>query len=146
MDDLKGETSHTPPASSANALRRMQTQRQSKTRPELELVNALEAAGFRVETNQRVVAGVRRSADCVLRAQLVAVFVDGCFWHCCPQHATWPKANAEFWRPKLRGNVERDRNTDAAFAANGWTVIRVWEHEPVADAVERVVRAAQGES
>ena len=73
----------------------------------------------------------------------VVVFVDGCFWHGCPDHGTWPAANAEFWREKIETNRLRDRDTDARMAEVGWTVVRVWEHEdPVAaaDRVERLVR------
>lgn len=62
------------------------------------------------------------------RAQ-VAVFVDGCFWHGCPLHATWPKSNAEFWRNKIERNRTRDRETDARLGDAGWIVIRVWEHD-----------------
>jgi DNA mismatch endonuclease (patch repair protein) len=75
----------------------------------------------------------------------VAVFVDGCFWHGCPEHATWPVHNAEFWREKIETNRLRDRDTDARFAAAGWTVVRVWEHEnpeSAADHVESHVRRA----
>ena len=73
----------------------------------------------------------------------VAVFVDGCFWHSCPLHATTPKANREWWKEKLEANVVRDGATDEALTAGGWHVIRVWEHEPVktaADGIEAAVR------
>lgn len=66
------------------------------------------------------------------------VFVDGCFWHVCPEHATWPKANAGWWRRKLRKNVERDRDTDERLRALGWAVERVWEHEAAEDAADRI--------
>jgi len=69
----------------------------------------------------------------------VAVYVDGCFWHGCPEHGTWPKANAEWWREKLTRNQARDRDTDEQLVARGWRVVRVWEHERVSDAVARVV-------
>lgn len=70
--------------------------------------------------------------------------IDGCFWHSCPDHATLPKANAGWWLDKLRRNVERDRETDALFRADGWLVLRFWEHESpqkVADVIEHHVRA-----
>lgn len=60
----------------------------------------------------------------------VAVFVDGCFWHGCPRHATWPKKNAEFWRAKILANQQRDHDTDERLRAEGWKVVRAWEHEP----------------
>jgi DNA mismatch endonuclease (patch repair protein) len=68
----------------------------------------------------------------------VAVFVDGCFWHSCPEHATYPKANQEWWAAKLAGNVARDRDTDARLGLAGWTVIRIWEHESAAEAADRI--------
>jgi DNA mismatch endonuclease, patch repair protein len=80
----------------------------------------------------------RRRADVVFTRLRVAIFVDGCFWHCCPQHATSPKANSEWWRTKLEGNVARDRDTDARLEEHGWIVIRVWEHEPAAEAADRI--------
>lgn len=67
--------------------------------------------------------------DFVFRAQKVAVFVDGCFWHGCPIHGAKPKANAEFWEKKLAGNVLRDQRATKALEAGGWVVVRVWEHE-----------------
>jgi DNA mismatch endonuclease (patch repair protein) len=73
----------------------------------------------------------------------VAVFVDGCFWHGCPKHATWPKANARWWREKIETNIRRDRDTDAVLKDAGWAVLRFWEHadeEKAALAVERAVR------
>jgi DNA mismatch endonuclease (patch repair protein) len=77
----------------------------------------------------------------------VAVFVDGCFWHGCPSHATWPKNNAEFWREKIETNRLRDRDTDRRLSVAGWLVVRVWEHEDIdtaADRLERIVRDRRG--
>jgi DNA mismatch endonuclease (patch repair protein) len=71
----------------------------------------------------------------------VAVYVDGCFWHSCPEHGTRPKANAEWWASKLAANVERDRNTDESLAAAGWLALRVWEHEDPLEAADRVEQA-----
>lgn len=89
---------------------------------------------------------MRRRADLVLRATKVAVFVDGCFWHCCPRHATWPRTNAAWWRAKLRANVARDRDTDRSLRARGWMVVRVWEHEAPHRAAARIVRAVSRRS
>ncbi|MEU3406786.1 hypothetical protein ABZ766_22985 [Streptomyces sp. NPDC006670] len=85
--------------------------------------------------------GVRREADIVFGPARVAVFVDGCFWHGCPLHATWPKNNSDFWRAKIEGNRRRDLDTDARFAEAGWLVLRVWEHEGVDEAAARVIQA-----
>jgi DNA mismatch endonuclease (patch repair protein) len=74
----------------------------------------------------------------------VAVFVDGCFWHGCPEHHTVAQANAEYWAEKVQRNCERDAETDAILIENGWTVIRVWEHEPVSQIVQRISAAVRG--
>ncbi len=69
------------------------------------------------------------------------MFVDGCFWHGCDEHGTWPKQNADWWREKIEANQRRDRDTDARLRAAGWTVIRVWEHENAVTAADRIVEA-----
>lgn len=84
--------------------------------------------------------GLNRRADVVFGPAKVAIFVDGCFWHACPEHGSAPKANSEWWAEKLRTNVERDRDTDARLTAAGWTVLRIWEHEPPVAAAELVAR------
>jgi DNA mismatch endonuclease (patch repair protein) len=68
----------------------------------------------------------------------VAVFVDGCFWHGCPEHHTVAKANAEFWARKVQGNRDRDNQTNMHLVAAGWTVVRVWEHQPAKQAAEQI--------
>lgn len=125
----------------------MSRQASRDTRPELLLRRRLHALGLRYTVHRRPVPNVRRTADIVFSRARVAVFVDGCFWHGCPEHATAPKTNAEWWTTKLARNVERDRETDALLAAAGWSVIRVWEHELPGEAAERVqalVEAARG--
>ncbi|WP_371403461.1 very short patch repair endonuclease [Kribbella sp. NBC_00662] len=127
----------TPAATS----QRMSRQKSRNTRVEVELRKRLHGAGLRYRVHRRPVLGVRREADVVFTAARVAVFVDGCFWHGCPLHATWPKTNAEFWREKIDGNRRRDANTDARLAEAGWLVVRVWEHEGVDAAAARIERA-----
>lgn len=85
--------------------------------------------------------GLRGRANLAFPRQWVAVMEDGCFWHGCPPHATWPKENAAWWREKVEGNVARDRDTDTKLVAAGWLGIRVREHENPADAANRVVAA-----
>lgn len=88
----------------------------------------------------------RRRADLLFPGRQVAVFVDGCFWHSCPQHASVPASNRQWWVDKLKGNVDRDRDTDNRLREQGWTVLRFWEHEDlvaVVDVVETAVRAAR---
>jgi DNA mismatch endonuclease, patch repair protein len=86
---------------------------------------------------------MRRRTDVAFPARKVAVFVDGCFWHGCPQHGTWPRANAAWWRAKIEGNAARDRDTDARLTAAGWAVLRFWEHEGAAGAAAAVARAVR---
>jgi DNA mismatch endonuclease (patch repair protein) len=108
------------------------------TRPEIQIRRLLHARGLRYRVDRSVLAGVRRRADIVFPAVRVVVFVDGCFWHGCPEHATWPKSNAEFWREKIETNKRRDRDTDQRLVAAGWRVVHVWEHENAAEAADRV--------
>jgi DNA mismatch endonuclease (patch repair protein) len=133
--------SERPAASSADALRRMRGQARRDTKPELALRRELHRRGRRFRVDLPPIAGMRRRADVVFPRLRVAVYVDGCFWHRCPEHATDPKANAEWWQEKLAGNVHRDRDTDARLAAAGWTVVRIWEHQ-TADQAADLVEAA----
>jgi DNA mismatch endonuclease (patch repair protein) len=116
--------------------------RRTGTGPELALRSALHRLGYRYRSDHLVRAdGVRVHADLAFTRWRVAVFVDGCFWHGCPSHGTQPRANAAYWQPKLATNRERDRRVDRALTAAGWSVVRIWEHESAADAVDAVVAA-----
>jgi DNA mismatch endonuclease (patch repair protein) len=120
----------------------MRSNRGVDTKPEKALRGAVHALGLRYRKNFAVVAGdVRVRPDLVFTAKKICVFVDGCFWHRCPEHATNPKANSEYWAPKLLANVDRDLRVNTALRSAGWLVIRVWEHEDPLEAAERV-RAA----
>jgi DNA mismatch endonuclease, patch repair protein len=132
---------HVPPASSPLARRRMQNTPRRDTPAELALRQELHRRGLRYRVDIRPVANLPRRADIVFRRAKVAVFCDGCYWHGCPEHATWPKHNAEWWRHKIEANWRRDRDTDAKLAAAGWSVIRVWEHEDPASAAEAIQAA-----
>lgn len=117
----------------------MQRQARSDTKPELELRRRLHGRGWRYRVDYAPLPDDRRrKADIVFTRRTVAVFVDGCFWHRCPRHATLPKSNRDWWEAKLQRNVDRDRDTDRRLRELGWTVVRVWEHEPVEEAVGRV--------
>lgn len=124
--------------SSPEASHRMKRVRQRDTSVESALRRELHALGLRYRVQIPILTKPRRVADVAFSGVRVAVFVDGCFWHGCPVHATWPKQNAEFWRSKIVANQERDRDTDARLCADGWEVIRVWAHEPPAAAAERI--------
>ncbi|WP_078866448.1 very short patch repair endonuclease [Streptomyces sp. NRRL S-1448] len=136
-----------PPVSpsSAGVSARMSRQGRRDTEPERAVRRLLYAAGLRYRLQRRVPGMARRTIDIAFPGPRIAVFLDGCFWHGCPEHATSPKANAEWWRAKLEGNVARDAETNAHLEAAGWTVLRFWEHESpetVAEYVARAVREA----
>ncbi|NUK07535.1 very short patch repair endonuclease [Streptomyces lunaelactis] len=112
------------------------------TAPEIAVRKLLHAAGLRYRVNVPVPGMRRRTIDIVFGRAKVAVFLDGCFWHGCPQHATQPKSNAEWWRTKLDKNMARDRETTEHLEAQGWTVLRFWEHENP-DSIARAVAHAR---
>lgn len=85
----------------------------------------------------------RRTIDVAFTKVRVAVFVDGCFWHGCPEHGTKPRSNSEWWRTKLAANRARDDDTDRLMEELGWTVVRIWEHEAVEIAADRVAAAVR---
>ena len=122
--------------------RRMRANRRTDTRPERELRSALHALGLRFRKDHPVRAGGRLvRPDVVFTGQRLAVFLDGCYWHACPEHGTRPSRNRGYWSEKLARNVSRDQAVNAALGAAGWQVIRIWEHEPRQQAAEGVARA-----
>lgn len=121
----------------------MRANRGRDTKPEMLLRSHLHAMGLRYRVAQRPIPGLRRTADLVFRAARVAVFVDGCYWHGCPEHHRPARTNQEFWTTKIDGNKRRDAETDRLLTEAEWHVIRIWEHDPVADAAERVAGAVR---
>lgn len=115
-------------------------QRRRDTRPELAIRRLVHARGLRYRVDASL-PGMRRRADLLFSSARVAVFVDGCFWHACPEHGTQPKSNAAWWAEKIQNNIHRDRDTDQRLAADGWTVIRVWEHEAPETAADQIAAA-----
>lgn len=136
--DAYPPTPPVPPATSPAVRRRMQATRGRDTAPELAIRRELHRRGLRYRVDAAPLATLRRRADIVFRRKRVAVFVDGCFFHGCPEHGTRPKANADFWRAKIAANRARDMDTTERLSQAGWIVVRVWEHEPVLEAVERI--------
>src|SRR4051812_36672601 len=120
----------------------MKGNRKRDTGPERALRSALHALGmrYRVDHSISVPGGRAIRADVAFPRARLAVFVDGCFWHVCPQHGTAPRANATYWTPKLRRNVERDREVDDRLVRAGWTVLRFWEHEDPNDSAHEIRR------
>jgi DNA mismatch endonuclease (patch repair protein) len=127
------------PGRSAN----MRAIRRTDTKPEIVLRRALHKLGYRYRKDYRLDldSGKRVRPDIAFTARRVAVFVDGCFWHACPEHGRNPAVNDWYWAPKLRRNVERDRAADEALAGAGWQVVRLWEHESLEASVAAVIAA-----
>lgn len=140
----KTENQRVPGPSSEAVSRRMSATGQRDTRPEKGIRKRLFARGLRYRVDYPVLGKPRRRGDIVFPGAKVAVFVDGCFWHGCPVHGTWPKENAEFWRAKIEANRARDADTNRRLEALGWTVVRVWAHEDAEEAAERVARIVEG--
>ena len=121
----------------------MRSNRGRDTSPELALRRRLHRLGLRYRVNERPIVSLRRTADLVFTRWRLVVFVDGCFWHSCPEHGSLPAARREWWAEKLARTVERDRETNEALENAGWTVLRVWEHEDPDEAALRVVAALE---
>lgn len=136
----RSEGTSRPKASSMAVRRRMQSTPQRDTPAELRIRQLLHGMGLRYSVDAKPMTDSPRRADVMFRRAQVAVFVDGCFWHGCSEHGTWPKANAHFWRSKILANIQRDADTNDRLRDHGWLVIRVWEHEDPAVAAERIAR------
>jgi DNA mismatch endonuclease, patch repair protein len=132
-----------PGASSVAVSRRMSVAPRRDTGCELLLRRRLHAAGMRYRVNYPVPGNRRRTIDVAFTRARVAVFVDGCFWHGCPEHGTQPRANARWWSQKLAANQARDADTTALLEAAGWSVVRVWEHSDPAEAAQLVIDAVR---
>jgi DNA mismatch endonuclease (patch repair protein) len=131
-----------PEAGSAAVRAVMRANRKIDTKPELLLRRALYRAGVRYRVNLRIKAeGGPVRPDVTFPRRRLAVFVDGCFWHRCPEHGLLPKSNTQYWAPKLNMNVVRDQSVNERLSRGGWSVIRVWEHEDPSEAASRVLAA-----
>ena len=128
-------------ASSDHARRTMVANKRRDTKPELALRSMLHSRGLRFRVDCSPLKGVRSRADIVFSKAKIAVFVDGCFWHGCPEHFIMPKTNAEYWSAKICRNAARDAAVNQTLADDGWTVIRVWEHEDASAAADRIEAA-----
>ncbi|MFJ8859535.1 very short patch repair endonuclease [Streptomyces sp. NPDC102451] len=131
--------------SSPGVSARMSRQARRDTAPEVAVRKLLHASGYRYRLNERVPHMPRRTIDIAFTRAKVAVFLDGCFWHGCPEHATQPKSNAEWWRQKLARNMARDVETTEHLTTAGWTVLRFWEHEAPLRVAEQVAKAVDRE-
>jgi DNA mismatch endonuclease (patch repair protein) len=123
----------------------MSRARRRDTAPEVAIRREAHRRGLRYRVDSALPGLPRRRADMVFLRRRIAVFVDGCFWHSCPVHATTPTANREWWVAKLQRNEQRDRHTDEHLRGLGWTVLRFWEHEDAVAAVDVIDRVVRGD-
>ena len=128
-------SSRRPVPSSAVVSAQMSRMPRASTGPELRLRRALHAAGLRFRVHDRSLPG---TPDIVFSKARLAIFVDGCFWHACPDHGVLPKNNREWWQQKLDRNRERDREKDALLASAGWHTLHFWEHDDTEEIVTAV--------
>ncbi|EST37704.1 DNA glycosylase [Streptomycetaceae bacterium MP113-05] len=122
----------------------MQAIRSRDTKPEKCIRRLIHAQGLRYRVAARPLPDLRRTADIVLRPTKVAVFVDGCYWHGCPEHYKVPRVNSDYWSEKIDKNVTRDKETNRKLAEAGWAVLRFWEHESPGDCALRIVETVNG--
>ncbi|MFZ0190313.1 MAG: very short patch repair endonuclease [Streptosporangiaceae bacterium] len=127
-------------ASSPRSRNVMRGNRSRDTRPELAVRSAVHRRGLRYRVSIRPVPEVRRTADLVFATARVAVFVDGCYWHGCPEHYVPSLSNQEYWTQKISGNRARDADTNAKLLARDWMPLRVWAHEDPDDAADRILK------
>lgn len=119
----------------------MRANRRRDTQPELRIRRILHSRGLRYRTDYAPGEDRRRRADIVFTRAKIAVFVDGCFWHGCPEHFIPPKSNPEYWGPKIEANRRRDVETTERLRNAGWTVMRFWEHDDSEVAAEAIATA-----
>lgn len=137
----------TPPASTPGIRKSMRSNRRVDTKPEVALRRALHSRGLRFRKDLGIqLHKTKARPDIVFSRVKVAVFQDGCWWHGCSEHGMRPKRNADFWNRKLDETMERDQRVTGALTEAGWTVIRIWEHEPVAEAADRIAQAVRERS
>jgi len=139
--------SRAPKSSTAIVRRVMVANVGNSLKPERVLRSALRRAGLRFHQNRRPIPRLRCEADVVFVTAKVCVFVDGCFWHGCPEHFTCPKTNSSWWQEKIRSTRLRDRRQRIDLAMSGWTVLRFWEHDVIAKTqrvTSRIVVAVGG--
>jgi DNA mismatch endonuclease (patch repair protein) len=140
-DDMSAPLEYPVPSSEA-ASRVMRGNRGSDTKPEIRVRSELHRRGLRFRKQLRIdTAALKVRPDIVFSRQRLAVFMDGCFWHRCPEHGSDPRSNTGYWSLKLQRNVERDQRVATALTDEGWTVLRIWEHVSTQDAANQVQRA-----
>lgn len=137
---MKSIRSRAPKSGHSSVRRVMQSNRSTDTKPEMLLRRALHRKGLRYRVNYNPIDLYKCKADIVFIGPKLCVFVDGCFWHGCPQHFHIPKSNSSWWLEKIEDNRNRDLRKRRFLEEYGWKVIRVWEHELRNDSLENVVQ------
>ena len=130
-----------PKPSSESVANRMRRTKKRDTQSEMALRSELHRRGFRYHVDRAISGVTRGRPDVSFPTEQIAVFVDGCFWHSCPQHASTPASNRDWWVRKLSSNVKRDERHSTELGAAGWVVLRFWEHENPLEVADRVQRA-----
>ncbi len=141
-DSEDGRTDMMTPDQRSRCMSRI---RGKNTKPEIMLRRALWKRGYRYRIHHKLPG----RPDLAFPGKEIAVFIDGCFWHGCPEHAVSPKSNADFWRKKIQGNIDRDAKVTAELEKAGWKVLRFWEHEvnhTLDSVVSRVMREVAGDA
>lgn len=136
---MSEEPHRSPPGDALS--RKMSRLARRDTKPEVLLRSELHRRGLRYRVQVKVPGNNRRTIDIAFTRARLAVYVDGCFWHGCPQHHVRPRANVEWWTWKIERNQVRDRDTDRQLEASDWKVLRVWEHLPIGEAADEVEKA-----
>jgi DNA mismatch endonuclease (patch repair protein) len=151
--DRRGTTSGSPSecglppsswASSAATRTTMRANKSRDTKPELSVRRAVHALGLRYRVHIRPLPDLRCHGDLVFARSRVVVFVDGCYWHGCPQHHRAPRANSAYWTAKVTRNIQRDADNDRLLTEFGWLPLRVWEHEDPQLAAQSILEAVRG--
>lgn len=140
MQSKKSKVSMQPSTAPAAEVSRRMSLTVGRDNPrELRIRSALHAQGLRFRVHHASVPGTKRTLDIAFPGIRLAVLCDGCFWHGCPLHSTIPKSNRDWWVQKIATNVSRDRDTDTRLVTDGWTVVRIWEHVPIDEAIRLVL-------
>jgi len=131
-----------PKPTSSSVSKIMKSIKPRDTKPEVQIRSGLHALGYRYRKDLLIkIRDQKCRPDIVFTKQKLAIFIDGCFWHNCPEHGKIPKSNVHYWKPKLMRNMERDKKNNLTLLKGGWNVLRIWEHTPLEDAIQEIADA-----
>ena len=141
MRPRRSVRSRAPQPSTPSVRHLMQSVRRTGTKPEKHIGEELFQRGLQFNTDTRPIAELRLTADLVFLPEKLSVFIDGCFWHGCPNHFRPPFTNSDWWEEKVSETVRRDARQSVRLNDAGWSVVRVWEHEDPSEAADRIIAA-----